>query len=142
MIEVKQIKTYRRNFLQTLVKPLIDYRTYSNQQLGLNFNPSKDFLADCLEGNGDVKQFMCLRRRYGALSRACGFGSEQGWIAFRTYYEVHAESNDEVRSCFYGHEQVSLVAWNKLMKHSLIKDSNLSFIEELTHEDIPWVFIC
>lgn len=53
---------------------------------------------------------------------------------------VHAESNDEVRSCFYGHEQVSLVAWNKLMKHSLIKDSNLSFIEELTHEDIPWVF--
>lgn len=88
MIEVKQIKTYRRNFLQTLVKPLIDYRTYSNQQLGLNFNPSKDFLADCLEGNGDVKQFMCLRRRYGALSRACGFGSEQGWIAFRTYYEL------------------------------------------------------
>lgn len=53
---------------------------------------------------------------------------------------THARSNDEVRSCSYSHGQVPTVAWNKLMKRSLIKDNNLSFIEGLLHEDIPWTF--
>lgn len=66
-------------------KPLIDYRTHSGQQLGLDYNLPKDFLADCFDGNGNIKQLMRLRRRYGALSKACGFGKDQGRLAFHTY---------------------------------------------------------
>ena len=69
-------------------KPLIDYRTHHGQQMGLNFNPPKDFLVECFDGNGNVKQLMRLRRRYGALSKACGFGQEEGRLAFRTYLEL------------------------------------------------------
>jgi hypothetical protein len=69
-------------------KTLIDYRIHSGQGMGLNFNSPKDFLADCFDGNGDVKQLMRLRRRYGALSKACGFGNEEGRIVFRTYYKL------------------------------------------------------
>ena len=53
---------------------------------------------------------------------------------------THAKSNDEVRSCFYSYGQVPLAAWNKLMKHSVIKDNNLSFIEGLLYEDTPWTY--
>lgn len=69
-------------------KPLISYRTHPGQQLGLNFNPVRDFLADCFDGNGDTMQLMRLRRRYGALSKACGFGKEQNRLAFRTYFDL------------------------------------------------------
>ena len=69
-------------------KPLIGYRTHTGQQLGLDFNPAKDFLADCFDGNGIIKQLMRLRRRYGALSKACGFGKEQNQLAFRTYFDL------------------------------------------------------
>lgn len=53
---------------------------------------------------------------------------------------THARSNDEVRCCFFSHGQVPAMAWNSLIKRSLIKDYNLSFIEGLLHEDIPWTF--
>lgn len=69
-------------------KPLIDYRIHSGQEMGLNFNPPKDFLADCFDGNGNIKQLMRLRRRYGALSKSCSFGKEQGRHVFRTYYKL------------------------------------------------------
>ncbi len=67
---------------------LIDYRIHSGQEMGLNFNPPKDFLADCFDGNGDVKQLMRLRRRYGALSKSCGFGKEEGRHVFHTYFDL------------------------------------------------------
>ena len=69
-------------------KPLIGYRTHSGQQLGLDFNPEKDFLAECFDGHGDVKQLLRMRRRYGALSKACDFGKEQGRLAFGTYFKL------------------------------------------------------
>ena len=53
---------------------------------------------------------------------------------------THAASNEEVRNCFYQHRQVDVVAWNILMKRSVIQENNLSFIEGLLWEDTPWTF--
>lgn len=78
-----------------LDKPLIDYRTHYGQQMGLNFNPPKDFLIDCFDGSGDIRQLMRLRRRYGALSKSCGFGKEEGRLAFQTYFELWTKNRSK-----------------------------------------------
>lgn len=33
-----------------------------------------------------------------------------------------------------------VMAWNKLCKHSFLKDNNIAFVEGLVHEDEPWTF--
>ena len=75
--------------------PLIDYRIHSGQQLGLNFNPPKDFIAKCFDDEADIKQLMRIRRRYGALSKACGFGGKEGRLVFRTYYELWKKNHSK-----------------------------------------------
>ena len=82
-------------------KSLIDYRIHSSQQIGLDLNPSKDHLLDCFDGHGDVRLLMRMRRRYGALSKACGFGSEEGRIVFRTYYKLWKNNCSKGVSGFY-----------------------------------------
>ena len=53
---------------------------------------------------------------------------------------AHACTNEEVRNCFYQHEQVTVEAWNKLMKRSVIQENHLSFADGILYEDILWTF--
>lgn len=98
-----------------------------------------EITEDCLEKMMDVAlEYPEVELVQGSFIWHCLDGKE--WLEPKGITIMHARSNDEVRSCSYSHGQVPTVAWNKLMKRSLIKDNNLSFIEGLLHEDIPWTF--
>ena len=64
---------------------------------------------------------------------------QQSWHPKRIRI-THAYTKDEVRNCFYKYRQIDVVAWNKLMKRSVIDDNHLSFLEGLLYEDTPWTF--
>ena len=64
----------------------------------------------------------------------------KGRLGLKEIRMNHACTNDEVRCCFCEYHQVHMAAWNKLIKHSLIVDNKLSFIEGRLCEDIPWTF--
>ena len=65
-------------------------------------------------------------------------GKQELWP--KEIQETRACTNAEVRDCFYQHRQVTVAAWNKLMKRSILQENNLSFIEGLLYEDTPWTF--
>lgn len=79
------------NKLGFIDTPLIDYRTHSEQQIGLNvtFPPPlrPDFFAACLEGKGDINQLMRRRLSFGRLSKSLGFGENERRLSYHTYFE-------------------------------------------------------
>lgn len=69
-------------------RPLIDYRLHPEQQVGLSFISSKDFIAECFNGYGSIYQLMRRRRRFGAMSNIFGFGRKEQHLSFQTYFEL------------------------------------------------------
>lgn len=51
-----------------------------------------------------------------------------------------AESNEEVRRCFYQYRQVYVNVWNKLLKRDLVVYNRILCKEGLLYEDNLWVF--
>ncbi len=51
-----------------------------------------------------------------------------------------ANSNEEVRKCFYQYGQIYVNVWNKLLKRRVIIENNILCKEGLLYEDNLWVF--
>ena len=51
-----------------------------------------------------------------------------------------AVNNDEVRRCYFLYRQMTVNAWNKLLKRSFIISNGISFKEGLLYEDNLWLF--
>ena len=84
-IALKLSESGKLGYLET---PLTDYRTHPRQQVGINHNPPKDFIAELLQGKGDIHQLMRRRRRFGALSKSLNFGIKENRLSYYTYIDL------------------------------------------------------
>jgi len=63
-------------------------------------------------------------------------------IIFLPQEEGAIIGNEEIFSRFYYPRMIYVMAWNKLVKHSLFTQYDLSFLEGQLHEDELWTYKC
>ena len=63
------------------------------------------------------------------------------------YYELqyrnhplYIDDNYKINDFFLTQKRLSVTVWNKLIKRKVILENNISFIEGIIYEDLPWIF--
>lgn len=100
---------------------------------------SDDYISDdCLE----VLAEPLKKREYDmVLGDLEMFGNPRP-ITFLPQEEGAIIGNEEIFSRFYSPRMIYVMAWNKLVKRSLFKQYDLSFLEGQLHEDELWTYKC
>ena len=100
---------------------------------------SDDYISDdCLEV---LAEPLKLREYDMVLGNLKIFGKPRP-ITFLPQEEGAIIGNENIFSRFYAPRMIYVMAWNKLVKASLFKQYDLSFLEGQLHEDELWTYKC
>ena len=60
---------------------------------------------------------------------------------FHIKERTHLTNNNDIRFLLFCQEQsIPVMAWNKLVRTSFLRENNISFEEGLLHEDVLWIY--
>lgn len=107
-----------------------DYVFYLDGDDEITSNCIKDLLNIALE-HPDAEVVIGNHIRYT---------DEGEFVHYQENVPVSLLTNDDVFS-FFEHNLLPIAAWNKLIRRSFLLKNNLTFIEGIVWEDMPWMFM-